>query len=360
MKQLILLSALFLTLSISGFSQIAINTDGSVADDNAMLDVESNNKGFLLPRVDLDNVNTVAPLTGTVTKGMIIYNEGGDAEDGLYIWNGSEWKLLLVQEVDGSVTNEIQDLSLSGNILSLSDDATTVDLSGYLDDQTVTITAGDGITITGTYPNFTVANTPYSGSIYRWATFSTYNQPHGWYANNSSTLFGGITPSTWSDNNGIAANMSSDKQILLALFSRKGYAGKNAMVYAEEWYSYSSTNGKFAAALFRIENTTGSAINWVVDWYCTAYSGWGERASITVNGADNWNSGTNNYGANHHETITLSIPANRKSTVIFVSGSSRQTGTRGVFLGFDNDCLELPVGLKYIDDLNTAPNGWNN
>ncbi|HSG51833.1 MAG TPA: hypothetical protein VLA40_06970, partial [Rheinheimera sp.] len=48
-------------------------------------------------------------------------------------------------EVDGSVTNEIQDLSLTGNTLSLSGDATTVDLSGYLDDQTVSLT-GAGIT----------------------------------------------------------------------------------------------------------------------------------------------------------------------------------------------------------------------
>ncbi len=36
-------------------------------------------------------------------------------------------------EVDGSITNEIQDLSIAGNTLSLSSDATPVDLSGYLD-----------------------------------------------------------------------------------------------------------------------------------------------------------------------------------------------------------------------------------
>lgn len=39
----------------------------------------------------------------------------------------------LLSEVDGSVTNELQDLSLSGNILSLSGDPSTIDLSGYLD-----------------------------------------------------------------------------------------------------------------------------------------------------------------------------------------------------------------------------------
>jgi len=39
----------------------------------------------------------------------------------------------LITEVDGSTTNEIQDLSLSGNTLSLSSDPSTVDLSPYLD-----------------------------------------------------------------------------------------------------------------------------------------------------------------------------------------------------------------------------------
>ena len=39
----------------------------------------------------------------------------------------------LTSEVDGSVTNEIQDLGIAGNILSLSDDGTTVDLSSFMD-----------------------------------------------------------------------------------------------------------------------------------------------------------------------------------------------------------------------------------
>lgn len=68
-------------------------------------------------------------------------------------------------EVDGSVTNELQDLSLTGNTLSLSGDATTVDLSGYLDDQTVSLT-GAGITaISGTYPSFTITSTEVDGSV---------------------------------------------------------------------------------------------------------------------------------------------------------------------------------------------------
>lgn len=80
-------------------------------------------------------------------------------------------------ELDGSTTNEIQDLSLSGQTLSLSSDPTTVTLpviavsagtgistsisggtvtvTNSAPDQTVGIT-GTGITVGGTYPSFTL------------------------------------------------------------------------------------------------------------------------------------------------------------------------------------------------------------
>jgi len=87
-------TTLLVLLSLGLFAQVSINTDGTDPDGSAMLDVKSTDKGFLPPRVDLDDASTVAPLTGTVTAGMIIYNEGGDEADGLYMWNGTAWTKL--------------------------------------------------------------------------------------------------------------------------------------------------------------------------------------------------------------------------------------------------------------------------
>jgi len=48
----------------------------------------------------------------------------------------------LTSEIDGSVSNEIQDLSLSGNILTITNNgaATSIDLSAYLDDTDTQLT----------------------------------------------------------------------------------------------------------------------------------------------------------------------------------------------------------------------------
>lgn len=52
------------------------------------------------------------------------------------------------------------------------------------------------------------------------------------------------------------------------------------------------------------------------------------------------------------------IPANRTSTVIFVSGSAPVATTRATLMAFSNDSLALPAGLEYVDDLDTATGGW--
>jgi hypothetical protein len=205
-------------------------------------------------------------------------------------------------------------------------------------------------------------STGISGSVYRWNVFSTFHQASnsltGWYANDNASMFGGISPSTWGDGSGKAFLMSPDKEVLRTLLTRKGYGGKNATVVADEWYSYSSTNSKHAVVLFRVKNTTVANIVWPVSAYLTAYAGWGEVASVAVNGVNAWNSAGASLSPGYLLNTNLTIPADRTSTIIFVASSSVANNTRSLFLGFTNDCLELPAGLEYVDDLDTATGGW--
>ncbi len=112
-------------------------------------------------------------------------------------------------------------------------------------------------------------------------------------------------------------------------------------------------------ALFRIRNTTQGDIVWSVDVYQTAYAGWGERASVALNGVLVWESGGANLGPHQSQTHALTIPAGRTSTVILMAASTSPSGTRSSFMAFHNDTLELPPGLEYVDDLDEASGGWD-
>src|SRR4030095_1779514 len=65
-----------------------INTDGSSSDNSAMLDIKSNAKGLLIPRLTTSQKNAIAaPATG-----LLIYQTDGSA--GFYYYNGNAWASL--------------------------------------------------------------------------------------------------------------------------------------------------------------------------------------------------------------------------------------------------------------------------
>ncbi len=81
---------------LSSFGQVAINTTGDSPDNSAMLDVESANRGLLIPRVALTSANSASPITSPVA-GLLIYNTASSGVSpykvcpGLYIWSGNIW-----------------------------------------------------------------------------------------------------------------------------------------------------------------------------------------------------------------------------------------------------------------------------
>lgn len=202
------------------------------------------------------------------------------------------------------------------------------------------------------------------GAPYRWAVFSTYSVTSGWYSSNDPALYGGVAPSNWSDNAATASQLSADKNVLRSLFANKGYAGANAHVWSEEWYCMSSTQSRHALALFRVRNTTNAPINWNVDPYMTANAGWNEVRSIAINGQSVPVSNGNYPAANCLLSVDITVPANRTSTVVFAASSGPQFvynghGIRDLLLAFSGNCLDLPDGLEFVDDFDTATGGWD-
>jgi len=82
MKKNLLLAAALLLLMPAAFSQnIAINTDASLPNSNAILDVKSSNKGILIPRVTTFARNAIPN-----TKGLLVYDINTDD-----FWYNTGW-----------------------------------------------------------------------------------------------------------------------------------------------------------------------------------------------------------------------------------------------------------------------------
>ena len=87
---LLMLMAFFVNNSV--FAQLKIGDNPKSINSDAMLEVESSNKGLLLPRISLKSVSSPTPLKN-FTKGMIVFNTSNNNElsPGLYYCDGVTW-----------------------------------------------------------------------------------------------------------------------------------------------------------------------------------------------------------------------------------------------------------------------------
>lgn len=97
MKQLYfaMLTVLFSTVS---FAQTKIGTSPDINAD-AMFEVESTNKGLLLPRVELNSTKEAAPMS-THVAGMTVYNTKAqnDVLVGFYYNDGEKWQQMVTKD----------------------------------------------------------------------------------------------------------------------------------------------------------------------------------------------------------------------------------------------------------------------
>lgn len=91
----VLFLSIFLGISIHSFSQVGVGT--TTPAPGSMLDIESTDKGLLIPRVALNSTNNTAPITPAPSLGLLVFNTatsgtGATAvSEGFYYWDGSQW-----------------------------------------------------------------------------------------------------------------------------------------------------------------------------------------------------------------------------------------------------------------------------
>ncbi len=88
-----LLQKIMIILLVIPFSmvkaQVGINTTTPAA--GSILDVESADKGVLVPRVNIADLNTIAPVTGGATESLLVYNTNTTTGVGFYYWDSTKW-----------------------------------------------------------------------------------------------------------------------------------------------------------------------------------------------------------------------------------------------------------------------------
>jgi hypothetical protein len=89
----VIISFLFVLLSININAQVAINTTN--IDASAALKIHADDMGVLLPKVMLTSTTDVVTIPAPATS-LIVYNENvvNDVIEGYYYWDGVRWALL--------------------------------------------------------------------------------------------------------------------------------------------------------------------------------------------------------------------------------------------------------------------------
>jgi len=108
--QKLLAICFFLAITTPSFSQVGIGTTSPAS--GSMLDIESSDKGLLIPRIALSSTNNTSPITPAPTIGLLVFNTatagtGATAvSEGFYYWDGTQWVRLQTQsnywKIDGN------------------------------------------------------------------------------------------------------------------------------------------------------------------------------------------------------------------------------------------------------------------
>ncbi|OIN55450.1 hypothetical protein BLX24_30575 [Arsenicibacter rosenii] len=95
--------------STSLFAQLKVGNNPTTINPGSVIEMESTNKGMMLPRVALTSTTTWG-LAGTPSAGMVVYNtatagSGTSAVSAntIYMWNGTNWERLVKSSDNNAV-----------------------------------------------------------------------------------------------------------------------------------------------------------------------------------------------------------------------------------------------------------------
>ncbi len=105
--------ACLLLVQLSVKAQMKIGNNSTTINSASLLELETTNKGLVLPRVSLTDVNSSSPLPSGLLISTVVYNTNsgtaGGSGVGIYYWDGTKWNFI----TNTSITSNYW--SLTGN-----------------------------------------------------------------------------------------------------------------------------------------------------------------------------------------------------------------------------------------------------
>lgn len=98
---------------LAAYAQVKIGDNATSINTASLLELETTNKGFVLPRVSITSISSSSPLDAGLLTGTLVYNTNssttGGSGAGIYYWDGGKWNFLV------NTTTTLNYWTLTGN-----------------------------------------------------------------------------------------------------------------------------------------------------------------------------------------------------------------------------------------------------
>ncbi len=345
LRVILITTTICFTVIASAQQSVAINTDGTNADNSALLDIKSNSKGILIPRLTAAEKTAISsPATG-----LLIYQTNTSA--GFYYYNGSSWTPL-TSAAQGPLTG----WATTGNTGTDS----TINFIGTTDDQPL-IGKVNGEQVFRFSPSMPVTTVGYQAGKVNTGNYNTFfgyqaglsntsgteNHFNGYQSGLSNTIgkqnyFSGMnsgkanTTGNWNHFEGFEAGRSNIS------------GGHNYFSGYEAGFNNTTSHfNQFIGYLAGYSNTSGTQ-NHFVGYYAgrsnitgnynffEGYSAGAANTSGTQNHFTGYNAGTNNTSGQLNYFSGYN------------SGSANTTGNWNQFEGFEAGKSNINGGHNYF------------
>ncbi|RLD28313.1 MAG: hypothetical protein DRI70_03665 [Bacteroidetes bacterium] len=199
----------FILLATQSLSaQVGVNT--VTPGDGSILDVDSTEKGLLIPRVSIADLSTIAPITVSSAgeESLMVYNTNVTTGKGFYYWDSTDWIAITFKDGDfhkvgtsSPPTDITDDVFRTGDVgIGQTSPSYALDVRSDTDDRVLNIVRGGSLAGTnyGIYlNNFNSglgahtgvrSNVSYSGALGTQRHYGFYSQVYGSVGNTNHNI----------------------------------------------------------------------------------------------------------------------------------------------------------------------------